>query len=86
MNVVDKPTVDTIVLDETILNDEPRCEITHLDPSRCSITVTHRIISCNSALLICETASRSKSAEMAAGNRCARCKRAAADCWRIVTA
>jgi hypothetical protein len=29
MTVLDAPRVDTIILDETILNGEPKCESTH---------------------------------------------------------
>jgi ribosomal protein S27AE len=57
MTVLDTPRVDTIILDETILKDEPNCESAHC--RRCGrgshrATFTVRL-TCGSQMLACAT-------------------------------
>jgi hypothetical protein len=87
-SVLDKPTVDTTTLNETWLEDEPGCQIKHLNPANCTQEVTNRILcGCRGrSFLMCACAARNKQAEIDSGNKCAGCKRAAGDCWTVLPA
>jgi hypothetical protein len=57
MTVLDTPRVDTVILDETILDDQPKCESTHCQlHGRGSHPATYTVrLSCGIQMLACAT-------------------------------
>lgn len=85
MNVIDKPMVDTITLDETILDNEPPCEFRHNGLTTCTIHVHHRVIACDHGGSVCDTAAGIIRDRIVKRSWvCSGCGRNGADCWRIV--
>jgi hypothetical protein len=85
VTVLDAPRVDTIILDETILDDAPACGFQH-NVTTCSVHVTHLFTSsCGARRFACTNVAEWKRMRaFAVGVKCRECGKPAADCWRIV--
>jgi hypothetical protein len=82
MNVLD---IETVILDETILDDHLGCEFRHRT-STCSEDVTHVLIAvCKGHVLVCTNAAELKRQAIVDGRTiCDGCGKFASDCWRVV--
>ena len=74
--------VDTVTLDESLLEDEPGCEFRHRQLA-CSQEVTHIITGCLGPALVCTNAAEYKQQGIDGGNTICKCGRFAQDCWKI---
>lgn len=79
-------TAELTHLDESILEDECKCEVNHVE-TVCSYTVTHHWQDCQESQLICWNAARHLMGTFEWRNieryNCVLCKRPAEDCWTI---
>jgi hypothetical protein len=84
MTVLNAPRVDTIILDETILDDVPGCISQHRNTT-CSVDIAYIIRSCTTLGPTCaahvEDVNFGMLAKFAAGMTCGGCRRPARECW-----
>jgi hypothetical protein len=86
MTVLDAPRVDTIILDETILDETAKCEAAHKYEEHCSVTAEYRITSCLPAYNACASVvdtPHTGTRDRRESKRCIRCKSWARECWGI---
>ena len=75
--------LEVVVLDETLLDDEPGCEYKHGPTHPCSTEVTHRVIACKQEGNVCATAAEITRWRMENGSTCSGCHQPACDCWYL---
>lgn len=75
--------VDTVTLDESVLEDEPGCEFRHRNIT-CSDEVTHIITGCKGIILACTNGAEYKKQQIAGGKTICTCGKFAADCWTVI--
>lgn len=80
-------TVEEIQMLEDTYRDDIKCQSAHKNPENqhCTREVTHRMRDCSTPVwcMVCIAHVVVKEADIAAGVRCARCLKTAAECWRI---
>lgn len=81
MSVIDRP--DTVVLDETILDDELGCEAAHNLTPVCTVKVTHLYRCCMWDKHVC-TSTATAIRERARTVKWCKCGKRAEDCWRVI--
>jgi hypothetical protein len=83
MNVLDKHAIETVILDETVLDDHLGCEFKHRR-STCSVEVTHVVSSsCRGIAFTCTTGAKLKQKQIDAGKTFCHCGKFAGECWRV---
>jgi hypothetical protein len=83
VTVLDTPRVDTIILDETILDEEPGCQFKHRRVA-CSVDVTHVVTGCAGPILACTNSAEYKKRQIRERTTFCRCGKPAEDCWAVV--
>jgi hypothetical protein len=82
MTVLDAPRVDTIILDETILDDTLKCTGGH---EFCGMEATHLLTWCREPVPVCTPyVEIHLPSGVKRGCECGACKSLIADCWRAV--
>ena len=78
--------VDTIILDETILDHDLKCESTHSHPLNrvCTEEVSVRAINCKRSFMACNGYTNYHFLAKASQGICLDCGRFVADCWGVV--
>ena len=63
--------------------EEPACQFRH-NATQCTHSVTHRVRDCDTPTNLCQAGRASVDQAMAAGDvYCRKCKKPAAECWKV---